>query len=104
MDLNAVAIRVAAALTPMQVFGLIVQAASDDLSYLPDAAKAAEARGMSPDEFKQAVLRLSDDGWIELRPDSGIELLTAEGRKWCPTLNLPWSKPVYLSMVRLISD
>lgn len=67
------------------------------LARVPDAVRPLLS-AMSPEEARSALLELDMGGFIELRPESGIGLLSEDDAALCPR----GARGVFLSFARLI--
>jgi len=67
------------------------------LARVPDAVRPVLST-MSHEEARSALLALDSSGFIELRPESGIGLLTEDDAALCPR----GARGVVLSFARLI--
>lgn len=69
------------------------------LAYIPELARSLDGR-LATDTFRAVLLRAAGDGLIELRPESGIDLLSAADAEACP--RGPDGSP--LSWVRVLGN
>ena len=53
------------------------------LAYIPELARSLDGR-LAGDDLRAALLRAASDGLVELRPESGIDLLSAADAEACP--------------------
>lgn len=69
------------------------------LAYIPELARSLDGR-LATDSFRATLLRAAGEGLIELRPESGIDLLSAADAEACP--RGPDGSP--LSWVRVLGN